>query len=224
METIAKEKPEAKPKVRLSLPLPTDGYQQLPYVNYWRLEPKTKPVRINKQCFGSMVEAGVPSAIRYIAPITKVMKNGKNVAEGAVDFYLKFMLRILRQPESPKFTVRRIGEDVYYRIESKGLFFRRVLFYLTWFRYVHHYPEMIHELFTRAKPGDDDEALFRIFQEAHWDMCKGTIEVLSRTYSDESLIYRYWGQDNGNPTPLATLINNIKLGKTESIRVQHYFI
>lgn len=166
-----------------------DAYRSMPFVVYYKLEPKKKPQRVNYQCFGLMYGNGVPSAIRYIAPVTKTLKSRTELSDGALDFYLDFLKQLLKRPSCPKWMARKVKGCVHYRMECKGIGYRRMLLFLTFFRYVHHYPEVMQELFFRHKEGDKLENTFENFFQIHNDVACSKVKTTSSLYTDEMVMY-----------------------------------
>lgn len=191
-----------------------------PHVDYWLIRKGRVAEHVNAYCFGSI---GIPpDAIRYIAP------THKSLSQEALDFYLGFMKRVLKTDGGPKFSFRKVEPtelgDLLYRLETKGLTKIQALFYLTWFRYPVEFPELVNELFNRKASGDDDEALFLKFQQAHADAQAGKIKLLVyNNLSGHGLIYKYNGYEDGSGAPitLAKLHENIK---ANPISVQRYFL
>jgi hypothetical protein len=185
------------------------AYTSIPFVNYWRIKKSSKPDHRNYVCFGQMRSEGCPDAVRYVAPLGKLN-------EGALDFYINFMVRILRRPESPKFMIRKLKGKVLYRLETKGLGYIHALFYLSWFRYVHEMPELVNELFARKVEGDSDETLFIKFQQIHDDAIAGKVRVAYNGISGHGLRYAYGGYSAAdgysapNPITIERLVENIK--------------
>jgi hypothetical protein len=192
------------------------AYTTIPFVNYWRINKGQKAAHRNYVCFGQMNGEKCPDAIRYVAPLGKL-------TEGALEFYLNFMVRILRRPESPKFTLRKLKGKVLYRLDTKGLSYIHALFYLSWFRYVHEMPELVNELFARKQDGDDDETLFRKFQEVHDDAVAGKVKVAYNGISGHGLRYSYRGYSGVSPTNPITIERLVENIKKKPATVHAYF-
>lgn len=197
-----------------------DAFRSMPFVVYYKLEPKKKPQRINYQCFGLMYGGGVPTAIRYIAPITTTLKSRTKLEDGAVDYYLGFLKRLLKRPSCPKFMMRKVKDCIHFRLESKDLHYRRMLFFLTLFRYVHHYPEVVQEMFFQHKAGDTIEKEFENFFQIHSDVSNGKLKVTSSCYTDEMVMYNGY---ESKPMPYAEFIKRLDDNEKGSMRVQDYF-
>jgi hypothetical protein len=197
-----------------------DAYRSMPFVVYYKLEPKKKPQRTNYQCFGLMYGQEAPTAIRYIAPITTNLKSRTELDDKAIKFYLDFLKTLLKRPSCPKFMMRRVKGCIHFRLESKGLHYLRMLFFLTLFRYVHQYPEVIQELFFQHKDGDKLEKTFENFYRIHTEVANGKLKVTSAAYTDEMVMYNGYNQV---PIPLEKFLQNLDYNAKGSRRVQSYF-
>ena len=221
METT-EEKPKRVPGVRSR-----DEYQRIPYVNYWRFETGRKPKRINWMCFGLMGEqgAGVPDAVRYIAPIAPTLAGGEPMRECVIDFYLGFMHRLLHKSDLPMWFYLKGPDFVEFTLDTRGLKYKFALFFLTWFRYVHQYPDLLNLFYHRAHLLADDEAVFREFQEVHHMACRSKVRMISPQWANEILMYRYFCcEDDWKFIALDQLFLNIQRNRGLShVRVQDYF-
>ncbi len=186
----------------------SDECRSIPFVVYYRLEPKKRAYRVNYVCFGGLLDQDLPSAIRYIAPIGKECCDGTKVAVGALEFYIAFMKRVLIRKESPKFSMKKIGSTVVFRLKTKGLCYYRALFFLTWFRYVHHYPEIIHRLYIGRNQRESLESTFRRFFLLHNDYASGKFIVSSNAAANEMVMYNWGGKKE--PITLNKLWSNME--------------
>lgn len=216
------KKPRAPYWWKVEVPRNT-RYSENPHVNYWRLDKGKLPEHVNWVCFGLMKDRGLPEAITYTCPIATLMRDSKPLAQDALDFYLAFMLRVIKKDWAPKFRLKRLESRIIYNIDVRGMDWISALFYLTWFRYPYEFPEMVRELFSRKAEGDDDEVLFKKFQEAHNDATAGKICVTSRYPDSHALIYNYNSYSKvpyNGPITLAKLYENIQ---RKPKTVQEYF-
>ncbi len=199
----------------------SDVYREIPFVVYYRLEPKKRAKRVNYVCFGELQDEALPSAVRYIAPINKECCDGTKVAEGALEFYLNFMKRVITRKESPKFSFKKIKNTVVFRIKTKRLKYHRALFFLTWFRYVHHQPEVIHRLFVGREPRESLESTFKRFFIIHNDYVNHKFMPTSTASANEMVMYSWGGK--AEPITLKKLWDNMERAAKKDIGVQECF-
>lgn len=196
------------------------SYTGIPHVDYWRINKGGVASHVNYVCFGSMKNP--PDAVRYIAPISEKLK------EGALDFYLNFIKRVLKTEDGPKFTMRKVKPTelggLLYRLDTSDMSYIQALFYLTWFRYPYEFPEMVNELFIRKVEGDTDDILFHKFQEAHAEANAGKIKLTYNNMGGHGLIYNYNGYDDAKVKEPITLVKLHENIKAKPKTVHEYFV
>jgi len=181
------------------------------YVQFWTINKREKP-RIHKAACFQAIWNKVPDRIRFLAFVAEKTTEGKPVNPEAVDFYLAFARRMLSLPGLPKYTMRKLKDRRFlFCLETKGLTSKQALFPLTWFRYIQEAPDFPDQLFLRKQEGDDDEVLFRKFQEIHYEALAGKIPRCYYPNTNHGLILKdsYGSNSAGQPITIARLAENI---------------
>ncbi len=175
-------------------------------VHYWVLNKGVEPVEHKSAACFSGIWGKRQDAIRFM-----IYYNHNVVSKEMLDLYLGFVRRLLRMKGCAKWTARKFKDHkILIRLETKGLKDKQCLFYLTWFRYIQEMPMFLVNLYARKADGDDDEALFRKFQEIHYECLAGKIAGCY-TNTNHGLILKdsYGSNSKGEPITIERLASNI---------------
>lgn len=163
-----------------------------------------------------------PDYIEYPAFIDKSLN------EDSVKFYLDFLSKILNK-EQYTFEFKTIGSlpCVLFTLKTSNLTRSKALLYLTAFRYIWEFPEIVRELFNRKSKHKNINGLFTELQILHWEHIKGKIgPVKYNNLCGHGLIYNYaWSSDRTEfkPVHLKDFLFNYKK-YTKETTVQSFFV
>ena len=130
----------------------------------------------------------IPDYILYSCPVDK------DIAKDTLLFYLNFLDQILEKNlYKYKIFTARNKLFVLYRLNSKTLKNSKILLYLTAFRYIEEFPEILIELFNNQKD-KSIEGLFDFFQDIHNKSAHGKFALhKTNNLSGHGLMYPYFG-------------------------------
>ena len=146
-------------------------------VHYWVVKKDAPHQEFkNAACF-SYIWGKHQDEIKFLCYWEDNTPSGESLTKEIIDFYLRFIRRILRKTGCAKWTARKIEKDkqIMFRLNTEGLKDKQCLFYLTWFRYIQEMPNFLVHFFNRKEAGDTDDVLFKKFQDIHYECLAGKI-------------------------------------------------
>lgn len=133
-------------------------------VCYWERQEDKKRHRISCVCFVSLFNRGQPSKVYYVAPIKEKLSNK------AINFYINFLKAIF---DDKIFNYKVSKKFVSWELDTKKLSKCKALLYLTAFRYVNEFPNIVKEFHKASEAKDSsltNEELFTLFLDVHQDI------------------------------------------------------
>ena len=207
--------------------------QRRPYncqVKYWKIN-GDESKEVNNICFSDINYSGctLPDKIKYEVPVDECLN------KDIVDFYLKFLASMLdgNNYECEFVSIKDIeeikelfsnGTKINFTLNCENLAKAKVLLYLTAFRTISEFPEILIE-FYKSKNKSNKEVLFKDFQECHVKFVRN--ELLTEgdykyyNLSGHGLVYNYyWCRKENEPIfiTLQEFQKNLKRNDTRGVQ------
>ncbi len=186
-------------------------------VDYWTT-PKNgvEGNKVTSACFSGLGYGGENlKSIRYLCKVDPAIN------DEMVDFYLNFLKGVLTTRE---WTFKKVGADkekeVEFILDCANWNRQNVLLYLTAFRIVWEYPEIVLEFFKYKDLPLDKQ--FEKFQEVHQDSYDGKIKLLKFGNLSGHGLMCYYGANNREPIAIDEFQERLK--KQANNSVNSYFI
>lgn len=164
-------------------------------------------------CFRNINSIKLPKRVVYLAPIDEKLNKIEEVI-----FYLQFLDKILNKDiyKHKIFNSKRYENHAMFTLDCSNLNKRNSIFlYLTAFRYIDEYCEILKELY-KSKDETDIDKLFLIFQKIHHD--HDDLKKAKRgNLSGHGLISNYF-RNGFNPISLEEFQDNLKNQSSQTVQ------
>lgn len=156
-----------------------DDYPEVHYTQYFKVNNSLKPKKYTGSCFSSLDEDA--EQVIFHCQVDQ------ELTPDEIEFFLKFMSDIL---DTTKFSIKY--KDIYhikFKLNTISLNYISSLLYLTFFRYLQEFPDIIKEFFKHK--GEDSEELFQSFQHIHFLNKIDKFPIRWENMSGHGLMYDY---------------------------------
>ena len=160
-----------------------DDYPQVRYTQYFRKDNKLSPRKYSGACFSSLSETAEKVVFHC--------EVDKELTPEEIEFFLTFMSNVL---DKTKFSVKY--KDVYkikFKLDKTSLNHKTSLLYLTFFRYLQEFPDIVKELFKHKN--EKLETLFTSFQYIHHLNKIDKFPIRWENISGHGLMFDYSARD-----------------------------
>ena len=164
-----------------------------PSVRYWYKDPYTlKYVRVKYICFSNLCDRLSDrkfniDSIKYVIATSLPIKN--------LRAYLSFVGTILcgQNYKYRIFKLKKMAKIRYIHLSLnvKNMSFNQALLYLTCFRYVQEFPEIIENFLLKSKNSKTIEDRFYYFQKSHNEAIIGDIYLKYDNLAGHGLMYKF---------------------------------
>lgn len=174
-----------------------NDYPQVRYTQYFKKDNKLSPRKYSGPCFSSLNEDAEKVVFHCAVD--------KELTPQEIEFFLAFISNVL---DTTKFSVKY--KDVYkikFKLDKTSLNRKASLLYLTFFRYLQEFPDIVKELFKHKD--EKLETLFTSFQYVHHLNKINKFPIRWENIPGHGLIYDY-GTRDFLPIDILTLQTNLK--------------
>ena len=180
-----------------------------PSVRYWYRDPYTlKYVRVKYICFSNLRDRLSDGkfnidSIKYVIP-TKLSNNKLKEYLSSIETFFadkpyKYRIFKLEKKTTTKY--------IHLSLNVKNMGFNRDLLYLTCFRYIQEFPEIIENFLLKSKNSKTIEDKFYHFQKSHNEAIIGNIYLKYDNLAGHGLMYKF---DSFEPILLKDFKINLK--------------
>lgn len=191
-------------------------------VVFWERFKGEKPERTSYICFspiyGGYGGEKTPISIRYLAKVSKKLTLEQ------IHCYLGFLCKFLVKDDFRyKVLVGDVATQIMFVLKTEHMEHSKALLYLTAFRYVDEYPEIVMAFYKRCKdmPVVTNENIWKVFQTIHSECLSGTMKTDAGNLYGHGLMSGGYGCPFDISLKLTTFLRRLVAQRHES--VQSYF-
>ena len=180
------------------------------YSNYWEFFPNKKLKRYKRPaCFSSIFRSGNTQSIVYICDADQ------NLSNDEISFYLNFLESFLDKSKY-KFNYKEKSKKILFKLNC--IEFNRIqsLLYLTAFRVLQEFPEIVKDLFLSKDLSSDE--LFNKFLFIHCEYSCGTKKLVKYNKLDIHGLYYNKYDGNAHVTTTEQFKQNFLLNKSQTVQ------
>lgn len=172
-------------------------YPDVHYTQYFKVDNALKPKKYTGSCFSSL-DTDAEKVIFHC-------QVDKELTPDEIEFFLSFISDVL---DTTKFSIKyKDIYDIKFKLETTFLDYTSSLLYLTFFRYLQEFPDIVKEFFKHK--GEDLEELFKSFQHIHFLNKINKFPLRWENMSGHGLMYDY-GRRKFEPVDIDVFQDRLK--------------
>jgi hypothetical protein len=188
-------------------------------VLFWEITGRKKE-KVSSVCFANIANISRYGASKLPERILYKCKKDPALTKDEVVFYCNFLTKLLGK----EFSFRDSGDWTFFRLKTAGLSPMKTLLYLTAFRCLCEFADIVKHFCKVNKDKSNLDELFQSLQEAHFEAARGNIPLKYGNLSGHGLMYSYgWGLKWSSPNLISLEDFKSNLIKDNFNRVQSFF-